>query len=49
VVTGSGDVQTAPDILTQWFLQGLGGLGGLAAGAILTLAVAFLKLSAGKV
>ncbi len=41
VVTGTGDVQDIP-LVTQWILQGLGGL---AAGAILTLAVGFLKHS----
>jgi hypothetical protein len=41
IVTGAGDVQDIP-LVTQWVLQGLGGL---AAGAILTLLVGFLKHS----
>ena len=41
VVTATGDVQT-PDIVSHRVLQGLGGL---AAGAIVTLAIGFLKHS----
>jgi hypothetical protein len=40
VVTGTGDIQQDAGPVTQWVLQGLGGL---AAGAILTMAVGFLK------
>jgi uncharacterized membrane protein YeaQ/YmgE (transglycosylase-associated protein family) len=40
VVTGTGDIQQDADIVTEWILQGLGGL---AAGAILTMAVGLLK------
>lgn len=42
VVTGAGDGQQNPDLVTQWILQGLAGL---AAGAILTLAIGLLKHS----
>jgi len=42
VVTATGDVQQDADLVTQWVLQGLAGL---AAGAIVTLAVGFLKHS----
>lgn len=42
VVNGTGEVQQAPDPVTQWILQGLAGL---AAGAVFTLAVGFLKHS----
>lgn len=40
VVTATGDVQQDADIVTQSILQGLAGL---AAGAVLTMAVGFLK------
>ena len=40
LVTATGDIQQDADPATQWILQGLAGL---AAGAILTLAVGLLK------
>lgn len=42
VVTGAGTIQQDADLVTQWILQGLAGLG---AGAVLTLAVGFVKHS----
>jgi len=42
VVNASGEVQHDADAVTQWLLQGLTGL---AAGAILTMAVGFAKHS----
>lgn len=42
LVTGTGEIQQNADQLTQWILQGLAGL---VAGAIVTLAVGFLKHS----
>jgi len=40
LVNGSGAVQSEPDLVTQWVLQGLTGL---VAGAILTLVIGLLK------
>ncbi len=42
VVTGAGTIQQDADLVTQWILRGLAGLG---AGAVLTLAVGFVKHS----
>lgn len=42
VVNATGEVQQDADFVTQWILQGLAGL---AAGAILTMGVGFLKHS----
>jgi len=42
VVNASGEVQHDADLVTQWILQGLAGL---AAGAVLTMVVGFLKHS----
>ena len=42
VVTATGDVQQDADLVTRWVLQGPAGL---AAGAIFTMAVGFLKHS----
>ena len=42
VVTGTGALNQDADLVTQWLLQGLAGL---AAGAILTMAVGFAKHS----
>jgi uncharacterized membrane protein YeaQ/YmgE (transglycosylase-associated protein family) len=45
VVNGGGEVQQDPDLITQWLVQFLTGL---AAGAIVTMAVGFAKHAVGQ-